>query len=118
VPEQILPVLRHREMQVELRALQRNDQGEARAVENALHKLEAEGAALPYPWSTAVKSSPLRGLRELRPRGGHSRVRVFYVRDGGHFIVLGLAPEAADDSRRFHRAARRAAERFEALTTD
>ena len=118
MPERLLPVLRHCELQIELGVLMRTDPGEATAVENALHKLEAEGPMLPFPWSSAVRSPPLKGLRELRPRAGHSRVRILYVRHGERFIMLALAPEAEGDPRRFRRAAQLAAKRFHATTLD
>jgi hypothetical protein len=84
--------------------------GDRNAVDNAVKKLEAYGPALPYPHQSAVRGS--RSVRELRPRGGRSRMRPLYQRFGDVFVIGAIGPEVQVDSRGFERAVQRAVERL------
>ena len=65
---------------------------------------------MPYPHQSDVRGG--RGLRELRPRAGRSRVRALYGRLGDAFVIVAVAPEALVDRRRFDRAVGVAAQRL------
>jgi len=80
------------------------------AVDNAVKKLETYGPVLPYPHQSAVRGS--KSLRELRPRGGRSRVRPLYQRHGDTFVIAAIGPEAQLDARGFDRAVRLATSRL------
>lgn len=80
------------------------------AVLHAAAKLAALGPSLPYPHQSDVRGG--RGLRELRPRAGRSRVRALYGRLGDAFVIVAVAPEALVDRRRFDRAVGVAAQRL------
>ena len=80
------------------------------AVDNAVRKLEAFGPGLPYPHQSAVKGS--EAIRELRPRGGRSRIRPLYRRFADTFVIGAIGPEAKVDPKRFERAVRMASTRF------
>jgi hypothetical protein len=84
--------------------------GERNAIYNAVRKLEALGADLPYPHSSDVAAA--EGLRELRPRAGRSPRRPLYARVGETFVIAVIAPEGQSDPRGFRRACLRAAERL------
>lgn len=56
---------------------------------------------------------PLTGLRELRPRVGHSPWRVLYRRVGDIFVIAAVGPEAEADPRGFARVAANAVKRLE-----
>lgn len=80
------------------------------AVDNAVKKLETYGPVLPYPHQAAVRGS--KSLRELRPRGGRSRVRPLYQRHGDTFVIAAIGPEAQVDAKGFDRAVRLATSRL------
>ena len=109
------------EFEREQTALDSLEPREAIAIAHAIEKLMIEGVRLGYPWSSAVRQSPVPGLRELRPRGGRSRHRVLYRQVTGGFELLAIAREAQSDRRAFtaalQRAAARAAESDRRLTT-
>jgi hypothetical protein len=86
---------------------------EIAALINADAKLSALGPGLGYPHSSAVRGAP--GLRELRPRTGRSRWRVFYRQVGDRFIVAAVGAEAQVDQRRFDRACQAALDRLAAV---
>jgi hypothetical protein len=92
----------------DLRALEPR---EATAITHAITKLRVEGTRLGFPWTSAVRQSPLPGLRELRPRGGRSRHRVLYQQVSGGFELLAIAREAQSNRRAFNAAIQRAATR-------
>jgi hypothetical protein len=83
------------------------------AIHNAVKKLEAIGPSLRYPHSSQVKGS--RGLRELRPRGGHCAWRPLYRRAGDRFIIAAIAPDGAKDRAAFSRSCANAQERLAKL---
>jgi hypothetical protein len=88
--------------------------GEERAaIYNAVKKLEAIGPRLRFPHSSQVKGS--RGLRELRPRGGHCAWRPLYTRVGDRFIIAAVAPDGAKDRAAFSRSCADAQERLAKL---
>jgi len=87
---------------------------ERKAMANALAKLRAFGAQLPYPHSSQVKPSR---LRELRPRAGRSPWRAIYRQVGTRIVVLAIVPEALHDSKGFERGIRLAEERLTELET-
>jgi hypothetical protein len=100
-------VVYHPEAEAEYRSLSTADRN---AIDNAVRKLEAYGPMLPYPHQNAVRGS--KSLRELRPRGGRSRVRPLYQRFADTFVIAAIGPEAQVDSRRFDRAVRSATSRL------
>jgi hypothetical protein len=100
-------VVYHPEAEMEYHALSTADRN---AVDNAVRKLEMYGPTLPYPHQSAVKSS--ESIRELRPRGGRSRVRPLYRRFTDTFVIGAVAPEAQVNPRLFDRAVRSATTRF------
>jgi hypothetical protein len=83
-----------------------------------VQKLEAVGPRLGSPHSSAVQGEPGQGLRELRPRAGRSRWRIYRGVSPSTFVILAVAPEAQIDSRGFDAAVRRAVERFGQLELD
>lgn len=85
---------------------------ERKAMINALAKLRAFGAQLPYPHSSQVKSSQ---FRELRPRAGRSPWRAIYRQVGSRMVVFAIVPEALHDTRGFERGLRLAEERLALL---
>jgi hypothetical protein len=86
---------------------------------HAVEKLEAVGARLGSPHSSAVQGDAGQGLRELRPRAGRSRWSPIYRRvSPSTFVILAVAPEAQIDPRGFDAAVMRAAERFGQLELD
>lgn len=97
----------HPAAEAEFQALATNDRN---AVDNAVKKLEAYGPALPYPHQSAVGGS--RPPRELRPRGGRSRVRPLYQRFANTFMIGAVGPEAQVDPKGFDRAVRLATNRL------
>jgi hypothetical protein len=72
------------------------------AVDNALEKLRAIGIALGSPHSSKIRGSAK--LRELRPRAGRSRTRVFYAQVRESFVIVAIGPEASVDPRGFKHA--------------
>ena len=73
------------------------------AVDRAISKLAELGEELGYPHTSAVQGAA-GSLRELRPRQGRCRVRVFYRRVGEYMVVAAIGPEAQVDGREFNRA--------------
>ena len=83
------------------------------AIVHAAQKLEAEGARLSHPHSSAVQGDVGKGLRELRPRGGRSRWRPIYRQVAPDtFLILAVGPEAAIDLAGFDAAVGRASRRL------
>lgn len=111
-----LPLPRHPEFTAELDELVRREPREAQAVARAIALLAAGGRTVGYPHSSAVRGGRLPGLRELRPRRGHSRYRVLYVLTDDEPVLLAIAHEAASDPRRFAQAVERARIRHAELT--
>jgi phage-related protein len=81
------------------------------ALIHASTKLQALGPRLPYPHQSNLRG--VQGLRELRPRGGRSRWRAFYQRQGDVFVIGAVGPEAQVDPRGFDKAVRDALVRLE-----
>ncbi|WP_406060635.1 type II toxin-antitoxin system RelE/ParE family toxin [Micromonospora sp. NBC_00860] len=75
---------------------------EQAAIGHAVEKLESLGPNLGYPHSSKIRTAD--NLRELRPRGGRSRWRVFYTQVGEAFVVGAIGPEASVSQRHFARA--------------
>ena len=100
-------VVYHPGAETEYRSLSAADRN---AVDNAVRKLETYGPSLPYPHQSAVRDS--KSLRELRPRGGRSRVRPLYLRRADTFVIVAIGPESQVDPRRFDRALRLATSRL------
>ena len=86
---------------------------ELAAVQHAVAKLIAEGSQLRFPHSSSVQGAT--NLRELRPRGGRSRWRVFYRRVGDVFVLAAIGPEAQVNSAGFSAAVTRAVQRLAVL---
>jgi phage-related protein len=81
------------------------------AMIHAADKLKALGPRRPYPHQSSIRG--VQGLRELRPRGGRSRWRAFYQRQGDVFVIGAVGPEAEVDPLGFDRAIRDALARLE-----
>jgi hypothetical protein len=96
-----------REAEVERAALPKV---EVAAMIHADAKLRSLGPALGYPHTSAVRGE--LGLRELRPRGGHSPWRAFYRQSGTGFVIAAVGPEAQVDPRGFRRACQTAMRRL------
>lgn len=79
------------------------------AVTNVIEKLRAIGLGLAYPHSSSVRGSK---IRELRPRAGRSRTRVFYGRVGDALVIAAVGPEAKVDPQGFDRAVQAAQKRL------
>jgi hypothetical protein len=80
------------------------------AVTNAVKKLQALGPMLPFPHSGDARG--VRGVRELRPRGGNSPTRPLYRRIRDRFFIGAIGPDGESDPRGFSAACRRAAVRL------
>ena len=80
------------------------------AVTHAVEKLEALGPDLPFPHAGAVRAT--RGLRELRPRGGHCPWRPLYIREDDSFLIAAIGPDGGSDPGGFAQACQRALERL------
>lgn len=88
----------------------RLDVRERNALDNAVAKLQALGADLGYPHTSAIQGADR--LRELRPRAGRSAVRALYRQVGSEIVIAAIAPEAQHDRRRFAQACRDAESRL------
>ena len=96
------------EVELELTELPAGEEVAARAV---IEKLVALGDRLPYPHQSAIQG--MGGLRELRPRQGRSRWRLFYKRTGVNIFRIGaIGPEASVSPRGFQRSVALAEERL------
>jgi hypothetical protein len=93
-----------------LKELDEFDAPDRAAILHATEKLAALGPLLPPPHQSDVRGG--RGLRELRPRAGRSRMRPLYGRAGDTFVILAVGPEALVDRRGFERAVRVAVRRL------
>jgi hypothetical protein len=91
----------------EFQALPRQEKA---AMTHAMEKLEALGPHLPFPHSGDVRGA--RGLRELRPRAGHSPWRAFYRRIGEEMVIGAIGPEAEVNPAGFTRAVQDAQQRL------
>ncbi|WFE51068.1 type II toxin-antitoxin system RelE/ParE family toxin [Micromonospora sp. WMMD1155] len=107
------PVLFHPEAATELQAIPVLEQT---AVGHAVEKLESLGPNLGYPHSSRIRIADK--LRELRPRGGRSRWRVFYTQVGDAFVVGAIGPEAKVSQRNFTRAVAAAERRIKDVEVD
>lgn len=93
--------------------------GEKVAMLHAVEKLQAVGARLGHPHSSAVQGESGKGFRELRPRAGRSRWRPIYRQvTASTFVVLAVGPEAQIDQAGFDAAVARAVARFDDLEAD
>jgi hypothetical protein len=109
----VFVVLWHPAAQAERDAI--DDPGEWQAISHVNEKLEQIGR-LPYPHSSAVQGKEGKGLRELRPRGGHSRWRPIYRQvNTSTFVILAVGPEAEIDQSGFDQAVRNAQLRLSQL---
>lgn len=86
------------------------------ALRSAIEKLVATEGLLGFPHTSAVVGA--KGLRELRPRQGRSRVRANYARVGDRLVIAAVGPEAQADRRGFDRAVRIAGERLDAWRSE
>ncbi len=111
MPGHPLRIRHHPAFAEEVRALRAADPGEADAIATAIRILEACGGRVGHPHTSGLRGSG-RGLRELRPRSGRSRVRVIHVRRGDAIELLALAPDGRSDPRGFERAVARARQRL------
>ncbi len=109
---------RHAKFDAEMIGLLRREPREYRAAERAISRLLRFDDALGFPHSSGVRSSAVRGLRELRPRQGRSRWRPLYVITAGGIQLAALAPEATRDPVGYRRAVDRAAQRLSEMTAE
>lgn len=108
---------RHPEFAKEMAALLLREPREHRAATRTIARLLQFGNALGFPDSSSVRSAPVRGIRELRPRRGRSRWRPLYAITENGIYLVALAPEASRDPIGFRRAVDRAAERLGEMTS-
>ena len=106
-------VVFHPEAQAELSALVAREQA---AALHAVEKLKALGSQLPFPHQSHVEGG--EGVRELRPRAGRSRWRLFYGQIGEVFVIAAVGPEAQVDRRGFDRAVADATARLAEIESD
>ncbi|HLH68367.1 MAG TPA: type II toxin-antitoxin system RelE/ParE family toxin [Candidatus Dormibacteraeota bacterium] len=83
------------------------------AIDVAVEKLRVN-PLLGYPHTSDVGG----GIRELRPRQGRCRWRVFYARHRDTVVVLAIGPEAASDRHGFAQTRQRALARLRALRSN
>jgi hypothetical protein len=88
----------------------RLDVRERNALDNAVAKLQALGADLGYPHTSAIQGADR--LRELRPRAGRCAVRALYRQVRSAIVIAAIAPEAQNDRRGFAQACRSAESRL------
>ncbi len=88
-------------------------EGERRALDVAIDKLEALDERLRFPHTSAIKGATK--LRELRPRAGRSPWRAFSRRVERRWIVAAIGPEAQVDPLGFRRAVQLAEQRLATL---
>ncbi len=69
------------------------------AVNRVVGLLEAKGVALPFPYSSAIKSSKKCALRELRVQSSGRPLRVFYAFDPSRNAVLLIGGDKTGDDR-------------------
>ena len=70
------------------------------AIRSVVVKLRELGAVLSFPHQSSVRGTEC--IRELRPRSGRSRWRVFYRRTGiDQFVIAAIGPEAFGGQKRF-----------------
>ena len=105
---------RHAKFDAEMIGHLRREPREYRAAERAISRLLRFDDALGFPHSSGVRSSAVRGLRELRQ--GRSRWRPLYVIAGDEVRMIALAPEATLDPVGFRRAVDRAEDRLGEMT--
>jgi hypothetical protein len=86
---------------------------ERQAAQRAMRKLGDSGIRSGFPHTSAVRDADR--LRELRPRAGRSRWRVFYRQVGTVIWVGAIGPEANVDRLGFARAVRAAERRLQRL---
>ena len=72
------------------------DKPEARAINRVLELLKMQGMNLGFPHSSAVKGAEY-AIRELRPRSGDSRFRVFYAFDALRDALVLLGGSKTED---------------------
>ena len=85
-------VVIHPDAEAELGRLPTREQD---AIATAVAELRAEGPTLGYPHTSEVRA--VHGLRELRPRRGHSRWRAFYRQIDRTLVIGAIGPEAEAD---------------------
>ena len=61
--------------------------------------LEVKGVSLPYPYSSAIKSSKKYALRELRVQAGGRPLRILYAFDPGRNAVLLIGGDKTGNDR-------------------
>jgi hypothetical protein len=75
---------------------------EQATVVNVVTKLQVLGVALGFPHSSAVEGAT-ESLRELRPKGGRSPLRVFYAFDPRRQAVLLIGGDKSGDPKFYRR---------------
>jgi hypothetical protein len=75
------------------------DEAEQESVATYVILLEEKGASLPFPYSSAVKTSKYGHLRELRIQHKGSPYRVLYAFDARRIAVLLIGGKKGGDDR-------------------
>ncbi|MCM4082070.1 type II toxin-antitoxin system RelE/ParE family toxin [Paractinoplanes hotanensis] len=89
-----------------LRALRQDDPDVYRSVNVAIDMLAEIGPALGRPMVDTLQGSPIRNLKELRPRSGRDvAIRVLFVFDPWSQAVLLVAGNKAGDWSRWYKTA-------------
>jgi hypothetical protein len=79
------------------------DDGEHIDVRASIGLLEDSGPRLPFPYSSGVKSSRHRHMRELRIQSGGRPLRVFYAFDPRRAAILLIGGDKTGDNRFYER---------------
>ena len=69
------------------------------AVAHVVDLLIQQGPALPYPYSSDIRGSRHRRMRELRAQSGGRPLRVFYAFDPRRFAILLIGGDKTGDDK-------------------
>ncbi|MYE53621.1 MAG: addiction module toxin RelE [Chloroflexi bacterium] len=73
------------------------------SVARVVERLLQDGPALPYPYSSDIRSSRHRHMRELRAQSGGRPLRVFYAFDPRRSAILLIGGDKTGDNRFYQR---------------
>ena len=73
------------------------------SVSRLVDRLMQDGPALPYPYSSDIRGSRHRHMRELRTQSGGRPLRVFYAFDPRRSAILLIGGDKTGDNRFYRR---------------
>lgn len=79
------------------------DEGEQDSIDTSVHRLEARGPTLPFPYSTDVRTSKHGNMRELRVQHRGDPYRIFYAFDPRRTAILLIGGNKAGDDQFYER---------------